>query len=397
MIQLKTYLLTLVCTLFLFQANAQFQLSKESEVSVLTIGPGLVLNDAFGHSAIRIKDPGQRIDLVFDYGRYDFQAEGFYLNFVKGKLDYEIGLANYEPFIANYKLQKRRVTSQIINFTLEEKQKLFEALLTNIKSQNKSYSYDFFYNNCATKIKDALINASNKSILFLPPENFKSLTFRDLIRSNVPQNSWGGLGIDIALGSIIDRLASVEEHLFLPKYLYEILKLSKFYPKNIRLVVRSEVLNQTQKPKPSAFWWSPLIIFTLASIIIIGLTYKDWISESRNKFLDALLFFTTGSIGLLILFLWFATDHTATAYNYNFLWAFGFNLILLKTMLKDKIKKRFIGYIKFLILLLALMLLHSLTGVQSFNYTMIPLWIALLTRYGFLIYWFGLKKNQKNV
>ena len=397
MIQLKTYLLTLVCTLFLFQANAQFQLSKESEVSVLTIGPGLVLNDAFGHSAIRIKDPGQRIDLVFDYGRYDFQAEGFYLNFVKGKLDYEIGWANYESFIANYKLQKRRVISQIINFTLEEKQKLFEALLTNIKSQNKSYSYDFFYNNCATKIKDALINASNKRILFLPPENFKSLTFRDLIRSNVPQNSWGGLGIDIALGSIIDRSASVEEHLFLPKYLYEILKVSKFNPKNIRLVVRSEVLNQIQKPKPGAFWWSPLIIFALASIIIIGLTYRDWISKSRNKFLDVLLFFTTGSIGLLILFLWFSTDHTATAYNYNFLWAFGFNLILLKTIFNDKVKKRFIGYIKFLILLLVLMLLHSLTGVQSFNYTIIPLWIALLSRYGFLIYWFSLKKNQKNV
>ena len=334
---------------------------------------------------------------MFDYGRYDFQAEGFYLNFAKGKLDYEIGWANYEPFIENYKLQKRRVTSLIINFTLEEKQKLFEALQTNIKPQNKSYSYDFFYNNCATKIKDALINASNKSILFLPPDNFKSLTFRDLIRSNVPQNSWGGLGIDIALGSIIDRSASVEEHLFLPKYLYEILELSKFYPKNIRLVIRSEVLNQTQKSKPGSFWWSPFAIFSLASIIIIVITCKDWISKSRNKFLDVLLFFATGIIGLLILLLWFATDHTATAYNYNFLWAFGFNLILLKTILKDKIKKRFIGYIKFLILLLALMLLHSLTGVQSFNYTIIPLWIALLTRYGFLIYWFSLQKNQRNL
>ena len=93
---------------------------------------------------------------------------------MKGKLDYEIGWANYESFIANYKLQKRRVISQIINFTLEEKQKLFEALQTNIQPQNKSYSYDFFYNNCATKIKDALVNASNKSILFLPLENFEN-------------------------------------------------------------------------------------------------------------------------------------------------------------------------------------------------------------------------------
>ena len=397
MIQLKTYLLTLTCALFLFQGSAQFQLSKKSEVSVLTIGPGLVLNDAFGHSAIRIKDSLQNIDLVFDYGRYDFQAEGFYLNFAKGKLDYEIGWTYYEDFISNYKLQQRRVTAQIIDFTIEEKQKLFEALQTNIQPQNKSYSYDFFYNNCATKIKDDLVNASNKSILFLPLENFEPLTFRELIRSHVPQNTWGGLGIDVALGSIIDLSASVEEHLFLPKYLDEILKHSKFDSETTKLVVRSEVLNQTQKPNPSAFWWSPFIILGLVSITIIGITYKDWISKSRNKFIDALLFFTTGSIGLLILFLWFATDHTATAYNYNFLWAFGFNLLMLKTVLKDKLKKRFIGYLKFLILLLTLMLLHSLTGVQAFNYTIIPLCIALLIRYGFLIRWFSQQKNQKNV
>jgi hypothetical protein len=397
MMQLKTYLLTLTCALFLFQANAQLQLSKESEVSILTIGPGFVLNDAFGHSAIRIKDPLQNIDLIFDYGRYDFQAKGFYLNFAKGKLDYEIGWTYSEDFISNYKLQQRRVTAQIINLTLKEKQNLFEGLQTNIQPQNKSYSYDFFYNNCATKIKDVLVDTSNKNISFLTPENFEQLSFRELIRSHVPQNSWGGLGIDAALGSVIDRLASVEEHLFLPKYLDEILKHSKFDPEASKLVLRSEVLNQTQKSKPSTFWWSPLVILGLVSITIIGMTYYDWTSKSRNKFLDALLFFTTGSIGILILFLWFATDHTATAYNYNFLWAFGFNLIMLKTVLKDKLKKRFIGYLKFLILLLTLMLLHSLTGVQAFNYTIIPLWIALLIRYGFLIHWFSQKKNQKNI
>ena len=395
--QLKTYLLTLTCALFLFQANAQLQLSKESEVSILTIGPGFVLNDAFGHSAIRIKDPLQNIDLIFDYGRYDFQAKGFYLNFAKGKLDYEIGWTYSEDFISNYKLQQRRVTAQIINLTLKEKQNLFEGLQTNIQPQNKSYSYDFFYNNCATKIKDVLVDASNKNISFLTPENFEQLSFRELIRSHVPQNSWGGLGIDAALGSVIDRLASVEEHLFLPKYLDEILKHSKFDPEASKLVLRSEVLNQTQKSKPSTFWWSPLVILGLVSITIIGMTYYDWTSKSRNKFLDALLFFTTGSIGILILFLWFATDHTATAYNYNFLWAFGFNLLMLPTVLKPKPKKRFVGYLKFLILLLTLMLLHSLTGVQAFNYTIIPLWIALLIRYGFLIHWFSQKKNQKNI
>ena len=116
-------------------ANAQIQLSNFAEVSVLTIGPGTALNDAFGHSAIRIKDPMYKLDAVFDYGRYDFEAEGFYLNFAKGKLTYEIGWANYAAFIEHYKSVEREVKSQTINLNSTEKQLLFQMLQRNIQPQ----------------------------------------------------------------------------------------------------------------------------------------------------------------------------------------------------------------------------------------------------------------------
>ena len=128
------YFLIFFATLF-SMAYGQIQLSTYSEVSILTIGPGTSLNDAFGHSAIRIKDPMYRLDIVYDYGRYDFESDGFYLNFAKGKLNYEIGFTNYKPFLSYYLSEEREVKSQTLNLSLGEKQAFFQKLQQNILPQ----------------------------------------------------------------------------------------------------------------------------------------------------------------------------------------------------------------------------------------------------------------------
>ena len=136
-----------------------------------------------------------RLDIVYDYGRYDFESDGFYLNFAKGKLNYEIGFTNYKPFLSYYLSEEREVKSQTLNLSLGEKQAFFQKLQQNILPQNKSYAYDFFYNNCATKIKDIVASVSEKQLEFEQPQDFKQHTFRALIRSQVEQNYWGGFGI----------------------------------------------------------------------------------------------------------------------------------------------------------------------------------------------------------
>lgn len=384
--RLVCFLIVLFSTQCLL-SSAQLKMSTYSEVSLLTIGPGDQLNDAFGHSGIRIKDPMFNLDIVFDYGRYDFSAEGFYINFAKGKLDYEIGWTNFERFISYYSAQKRRVTSQIIELDLDEKQRLFELLQQKIQPQNKTYPYDFFYNNCATKIKDDIIEVSKNPLILVQPEGFSLMTFRELIRTHVPSNSWGGFGIDLALGSVIDQQASLEEHLFLPSYLNLILGLSKFEVSDKNVVKETRVLSSLQNPYPNNFWSSPLFVFGILSIISLILTVLNYKSGRRSKILDLLIFFTTGFVGLILTLLWFGTDHTATAYNYNMLWACVFNLMFIPTLLNNKVHIRFVGYLKFTVLLLFLMLLHWLTGVQSFNVAVLPLWIALMTRYFYLIHW----------
>ena len=378
-------LIPLVLLLLTLSSNAQLQLTEASEISVLSIGPGYLLNDSFGHSAIRVKDPLYNFDVVYDYGRYDFEAKGFYLNFAQGKLNYMIGRTEFEDFLSFYEYQNRRVQEQQLNLSTKQKTAFYYFLTENIKPKNQSYPYDFFYNNCATKITDAIESILEDQITYLPPSTFEQDTFRNLIRSDLNQNSWGSLGIDVALGSKIDQLASVKEHLFLPKNLYLLLENAQIGSTDLKIVKKSKILTSSSFVKTFEGFGSPLAILSLIAFAILFVTFRDHKKNKRSKWLDVSLFAFTGLIGLALLLLWFATDHTATSDNYNLLWAFATNLLFIPSILKTRLNNRGIKYIVFLVILLALMMLHWITGVQSFAIGLIPLLIAICVRYLFLI------------
>jgi len=378
-------LIPLVLLLLTLSSNAQLQLTEASEISVLSIGPGYLLNDSFGHSAIRVKDPLYNFDVVYDYGRYDFEAEGFYLDFAQGKLNYMIGRTEFEDFLSFYEYQNRRVQEQQLNLSTKQKTAFYYFLTENIKPKNQSYPYDFFYNNCATKITDAIESILEDQITYLPPSTFEQDTFRNLIRSDLNQNSWGSLGIDVALGSKIDQLASVKEHLFLPKNLYLLLENAQIGSTDLKIVKKSKILTSSSFVKTFEGFGSPLAILSLIAFAILFVTFRDHKKNKRSKWLDVSLFAFTGLIGLALLLLWFATDHTATSDNYNLLWAFATNLLFIPSILKTRLNNRGIKYIVFLVILLALMMLHWITGVQSFAIGLIPLLIAICVRYLFLI------------
>ena len=114
-------LITLLLIFISFSVNAQLELTTESKISILTIGPGTSLNDAFGHNAIRIKDPVYKFDIVFDYGRYDFETENFYLKFAQGKLDYQMSQYKFETFFGYYQYQNRSVKEQVLNLSSDQK------------------------------------------------------------------------------------------------------------------------------------------------------------------------------------------------------------------------------------------------------------------------------------
>lgn len=366
------------------------RLSPDAEITVLTIGPGSSLNDAFGHSGFRIKDTRLGIDEVYNYGIYDFNTPNFYLKFAQGKLDYLIGKNAYSDFYNSYVYQNRSIQEQTLNLSQNEKQQLYNFLLNNYKPANRSYLYDFFFDNCATKIKDVVVTNVDSQIVFNEPEDFHVQSFRTLIQEQLDVNSWGSVGIDLALGSVIDRPATPEEHMFLPQYIHSFFGAATFGNTDKNLVKKDEVLFKKKATETSKnLLFSPFVILGLLGIIIIAITYSDYKKQRRTKLLDLLIFLITGLIGVLILFLWFATDHEATAQNYNLLWAFALNLVVIGQLNKPHPKSWFIKYLKFLVIMLCLLSFHWVVGIQVFAMALLPLLLSLAVRYVFLIWWFN--------
>jgi hypothetical protein len=237
-------------------------------------------------------------------------------------------------------------------------------------------------------MRDVLEANIDSDITFNTPDGFEPKTFRKLIHEHVNRNSWGSLGIDLALGSIIDKQATPYEHMLLPKYIFGFFEKATKEDSE-KLVKASHTLYQKKEMKRSAsFWSSPLFVFGLLGLAMLWLTFTDYKNKTRNKLLDALLFGITGIIGVLILLLWFATDHTATAHNYNLLWAFPLNLLLLVQLFKKQAKTWFVRYLKFLVIMLCLLSFHWMVGIELFAIGLIPLLMAMGLRYLYLIHYF---------
>ena len=135
----------------------------------------------------------------------------------------------------------------------------------------------------------------------------------------------------------------------------------------------------------SNIFWSPLFVLSCVSILILWLTWKDFKYQKRRKWIDVFLFLITGTVGIILLLLWFATDHKTTANNYNLLWGFPLNLLIIPTLLKNNLSGWVVNYIKLLLICLVLLCVHWISGVQNFPVVIIPLLIAISSRYLFLL------------
>ena len=386
----KIYFLLILLFAFEVTQAQDYLLSENAEISVLTVGPGSELNDAFGHSAFRIKDVSRGLDVVYGYGQYDFDSPNFYLKFAQGQLNYLISKTDFNRFYQVYIYYNRSIKAQVLNLSQVEKQKLYDFLLNNYKLENRRYLYEFFFDNCATKIKEVTNTSVNNSIVFNKPKDFEDATFRTLIYQNVKKNSWGSFGIDLALGSVIDRQATPEEHMFLPENIYRFFEVATIGNGDRPLVSQNHILfNKKEQYLSNSFLTSPLFIIGIIGFFIIFITFKDYKNGTRSNWLDVSLFALTGVIGIIILLLWFATDHTGTHQNYNLLWAFILNIFVIGQLFRKTPSAWFSKYLKFLVIMLCLLTLHWSIGVQVFAIGLIPLLVALFIRYLYLIQYFN--------
>ncbi len=333
------------------------KLSSTAQISLITCSSGDELYSIFGHSAIRVFDDSMKINEVYNYGTFDFHTPNFYGKFANGELDYMLSAYNFKYFLPLYFRDNRSVSEQVLDLTPTEKQRLFNALEINKLPENKFYRYDFFFDNCATRIRDIIFTSVDGEIIYNNSDTL-DMTFRDMIHLYLDKQPWIREGIDVLLGSKIDVKVTQYETMFLPDYLkdYFVKTEVKRDSTTKPLILSDKDLLKFEPTKDNNSYVSPEQYAWLLFILLVLLLLYEIRTKKRFLIIDRLLLFVTGLLGLIVFYLWTFSELTTTGANYNILWAIPTNLILL-FKLKHLNKKGFfktLGIITWASLLLVL-------------------------------------------
>jgi len=375
----------LSCLILVFslkQVQAQETIDK-TEVSILTCSPGLELYSLFGHSAIRVQDPSRNLDVVFNYGNFDFNTPNFYPKFVRGKLKYNLTVNHYRDFVASYKRNKRWIKEQELNLSSESKQKLIQALWENYRPENRYYFYDFLFNNCSTLIRDVLQKEIVGEIEYQKADKVSERSFRDLLDLYMTETPWIYTGIHLVLGQPLDMKATHYQEMFLPDMLMSGFDQTLVSENgNTKKFVSKEnvILSEMAQQKPTAWYLHPLFIFGFIALIGLALTISSIRNEKRFVLLDVLVFGSTSLFGFLILFLWFFTDHQAMGPNFNILWALPIHLPIIHLLFKKNRPTWVKTYFKYHSIFILLLIAAWPIMPQKLPYTILPFIVLILIR-----------------
>ena len=347
------------------QNGVPLYLSEHTRVSLLTSSPGEDLYAQFGHSAIRITDTLSGQDLVFNYGLFDFNTPGFYVKFIRGKLPYQLGIQRFDAFLNAYIEENRQCRELEINLNEKERLALINFLSVNYLPDNREYPYDFFFDNCATRIRDIL---ENKFQANYPDTSLvKKASFRHFLAQYVGQNSWINVGFYLILGLPADAIATFRDEMFLPDYLEKHLE-NAFLSGQLLAKNKITILYQNQPEKSVSFLPSPILISCL--LFFIALIFTFYHTKRWTKIFDTVFFSLISLSGMLFVFMWVGTDHFVTHKNMNLLWANPLYILVIFNLYLGKNGK----YLLFFLLTLNLTVLTGWKILpQEFHIAMIPL------------------------
>ena len=340
------------------------------EVSLLTCSPGDELYSAFGHTAIRVND------MVFNYGMFNFNSEGFYIKFVSGETDYELGVEIMQGFERQYERRNRSVIEQKLNLTNEEKAALFNALIENTRPENKTYRYTFVFDNCATRPRVKIEECLKGAIKYDVKEESES--YRKLIEKYVGEDSWIKFGIDILIGAEADKTASFFDRLFLPDELMNAFATAR-RDNGERLVTETkEIVSQDKdEDDDEDNCVTPLAVAVIAMTII---SIASLLFPRKLKALDFVLFLATGLLGVVVTYLCFFSLHPLVGENYNLLWLNPVHLIIPLTIFIKKARKILMGTYALIALATAVAMSGYIYLPQEFNIAFLPFMAIIVVR-----------------
>lgn len=304
-------------------------LSETAKVSVLTCGSSPEIYALFGHTAIRIADPDRGIDVVYNYGAFDFSTPNFALRFVKGDMQYFVTAGSFQDFIIQYDYEKRSISEQILDIPQDKKQQLFEELNAVLFSDARYYTYKFIDRNCTNMAMDVLNKTLGGKILY-KRKNLDT-TYRDIIYPYFDGHFFERWGTSVLFGTKVDEQATT---LFLPTELEQSLAVTQYNGKPI--VSETKKLMTFPEQKPPFSLWNNIYIYLIFLTVVVVLNKKG---------LTAFYLILVSLLGIFFAFSTLYSLHEELAWNYNVLL---FNPLLLPIailLLRNRTKSvTYLGY-----------------------------------------------------
>lgn len=360
------------------------------KVSVLTCSPGEEVYSLYGHTALRYRDSSRNIDVVFNYGCFDFSAPNFMWRFVLGETDYMVGCTEYRHFVPEYELRGSAIHEQVIDMTDEEAESLFASLRENLKPENRIYRYRYLDNNCTTKVRDKLLEAlCGSGKVVYKGEPVKESTYREALATTAEKNPWYTFGINLLLGADVDETPSREAMQFLPFNFMKELDGAYLVADDgsERKLVREKNILLNEKKKPAVR--NNFTPFN-ASLLLLLATFVVMLCELRKRKtywgVDVALMSLQGFAGVLLLFMALCSEHPAVGNNWLLLLLNPVALLLLPLMVIDIRKHKPVKAAWVQVAFVALFFLSALFGPQVYPTPIYFCAIALLARSLFHIY-----------
>ena len=373
----------LALLLLIFALLNQLILSQEkpeAQVYLLTCGPGTETYSVYGHSALRIVIPAKNSDTVYNWGIFDFSTPHFAWEFFKGRLDYMLGDSSYDSFLKEYFVEHRWVISQKFNIESKDIEKLFILIADNLRPENIRYKYDFYYDNCSTRIRDLIEKAIGEDLIY-PPELARKdqRSFRNLTGDFEKGNPWTKFGIDLLIGSPGDKKASFRDKMFLPVGLKEGLSDLNIRRggKMIPLLTNPEIILDFDPPVlKEKLLTSPFFVFTILLIVLIIISGLIR-GKAGNTAIDICLYSVLSLLAILMIFSNFFTDHPQLRWNLNIIWLNPILLVCLENVLRNRNLRI---WFRITFYLAAGFLLFLVILPQQINNAFVPIIIMLALR-----------------
>ena len=289
------------------------QLSDSAQIHILTCTQGEQVWSKYGHTGIRVIDPANKLDVVFNYGIFNLMDDDFYIKFVQGETYYQLGIESYYRFMTFYSSIGRKTYWQELNLTTQQKQRIYDALMINYLPKNRYYLYNFVFDNCATRPYYLIKQALQDSIIS-DYQGYVNHDFRSTISHYTGPNSWVDFGINLVFGKDADQLMTNEQRLFLPEELMNYFAqahLSDGTP----LVIRQEIGPFAPVHVPwYANCWFGIIVFVILMLVI---TLYDRRKKRLTLAIDIILLIIYLLLITLVIFLTFFSCHPLVGFNWR--------------------------------------------------------------------------------